>query len=156
MQTISASISRIGDSWQLNWDGRATIVDPYRGLFYLSLLVRYPNRDISVTALLNAARGAPIVPFGEDVVLDEDGIRQLKNSDDPAVQQYLRTHTYRFHERRSPDGARILLKRTLDKSLRLIEKTPIADMALHLRESIRSGRYVSYRPDTRDRLVVWK
>jgi len=88
---ILASISRIGDSWQLNWDGQTDIVGPYRGLFYLSLLVHRPNQSFPADVLFLAASGSPLLTESQDVALRNRIRVPVKRTIDKAVREISRS-----------------------------------------------------------------
>lgn len=53
-----------GQSWELTFEGRATLVRESKGILYVAELVRAPGREVFVAELFAAARGVAYVPLG--------------------------------------------------------------------------------------------
>lgn len=53
-----------GQSWELTFEGRATLVRESKGILYIAELMRSPGREVFVAELFAAARGVAQVPVG--------------------------------------------------------------------------------------------
>jgi hypothetical protein len=53
-----------GQSWELTFEGRTTLVRESKGILYIAELMRSPGREVFVAELFAAARGVTHVPLG--------------------------------------------------------------------------------------------
>ena len=53
-----------GQSWELTFEGRATLVRESKGVLYIAELMRAPGREVFVAELFSAAHGVAHVPLG--------------------------------------------------------------------------------------------
>jgi hypothetical protein len=68
-----------GQSWELIFDGRATLVRESKGLLYVAELMRAPGREVFVAELFAAANGLAHVPVGASgETLDEKARRDYR------------------------------------------------------------------------------
>lgn len=53
-----------GQSWELTFEGRATLVSESKGILYIAELMRAPGREVFVAELFASVRGVSDVPLG--------------------------------------------------------------------------------------------
>jgi len=155
-EKISAGMRRVGDSWLLFWDGRATVFDTQRGFWYLNVLVRHPDQQIPAAVLMAGAKGAPMVPDSRETILDAEGIRRLRTEDDPEVQRYLARYASGGRARDGQKKVRLAVRFTLKYAIKAIAATQLEAMAEHLDRTILPGVQLTYHPDLDTQQVAWK
>lgn len=166
----------VGNVWHLAFAGFATTVADLVGLRYLAYLLRHPQRELHVTALLAAVTRKQVVrPLSGLEVLDRQALAeyQAKYEDlcarreeaqrhhDLATQEALQTQIALLGEqlsaatgwggrpRQAGDGvdkARKAVSNAIQRALEVL-RDQHAELARHLERSVQTGRRLCYAPE---------
>ena len=168
--------------WVVSWNGQSTVLPDLKGLRDLQLLVTRPGTALSSLALLAGSAGLPVpVSTGSDEVLDDRAraayrrrLRELEDEMAEAAAVGDAVRAERAQEERDFLVRELAAALGLGgRSRRLGDETdrarkavtmrvrdvigrldgPLPDLALHLRDSVRTGRECVYAPDT---AVAWR
>lgn len=73
-----------GQSWELTFEGRATLVRESKGILYIAELMRAPGREVFVAELFASTQGVAHVPVGTGGEILDDKARRdyLRRADD--------------------------------------------------------------------------
>ncbi len=72
-----------GQSWELTFEGRATLVRESKGILYIAELMRAPGREVFVAELFASTQGVAHVPLGTGgETLDDKALRDYRRRAD--------------------------------------------------------------------------
>lgn len=174
----TARIHRDGATWQLEWRGRRTTMADAKGLHDLALLVTRPGRSVPAVDLVEAAGGPAAASVGGSLgpVLDDTARRayrhrltELERDLDEAEAAADLGRAERIRAEREmlaaelaaavglggrariagdrADRARKAVTMRIRAAIRTIEGHD-PDLARHLANAVRTGRFCSYQPET--------
>jgi hypothetical protein len=176
---LTARFRRVGDVWELCWDEASVMVRDTKGLRDIAELLRRPDRELAALELMGTAAEADRTAGGEAIdrtamdayrkrITDlQDDIDEAEAHHDPGraelahaeldalVTELSRSVGLGGRARRAPDAterARKAVGTRIGLSIGRIERE-LPAMGRHLRNSVRTGAFCSYRPE---RPITWQ